>query len=509
MKIGTSLLTILCVISFSQLLEASGDAPTVSAIGLPRLFILNEGQWDARIRAASAGPGLTVSFGRAGYSLAIEDGIGRGERAGFITPYPGMRMVEPSARCAVVGMDSSGPPLRYLRSSEDRFVTHMLSQYRAVRFTNAWKGIDIDVAGGGGRMLHEIHVAAGADPSQLRLRFDNVTKEQLAQVQQAQSMQQSQSRGGANAPVLRFEEDEGGVNVSIGGTAPLTAFTVTLAYVYYWGGSGIEAGGGCRVDRAGDLHMTGITLSANFPLIPPGVPPVSNHSYVYSTVISGDGRNVRYSTLLEQSVAYTVNTLHMMAIGKHDQTILHLLVDKVARFLTPDAEFRPSFDHGFVLVVLDTSGAIVYGTATPDSGRILFNDFETGSDGAIYAISSVNRQPGFLTADAYQSTLQGNQDGLIMKFDPDSYRLVYAGLIGGPNGFLSSIAVDGCGSVAVAGECGGSGYPVVNAAQPQSAGGMDLVFTRFSPDFQRIIYSTFLEGAIRRSTGDMAMAVTV
>ncbi len=503
MKFGTSLLTVFTVMLLSQPLVASGDAPAVTAMGLPRLFVLNEGQWDARIRAASAGPGLTVSFGREGYSLAIGTGLGSGEHAGLIAPYPGMRLVEPSARCAVAGRDASGPQLRYIRGVEGQSVTHMLTQYRTIRFADAWKGIDIDVTGGGRRMLHEIHVAAGADPSTIRLRFDNATKAQLAQVPSAQTQpaparqaQRNRTPREANAAVLRFEEDAGGVNVSIDGAASLKAFTVTLAYVYYWGGGNIEAEGNCRVDRSGDLHLTGITASADFPLVPPGIPSDGQRSMTFAAVVSGDGRTVRYSTLLGPGVGFLFNSVRTMAIDKHDRTILHLCVNNIAGLLTPDAEFRPSSANGLAMVVLDSIGAIVYATATPDSGLTVFSDLETGSDGAIYAVSTVDRQPGFLTADAYQSTFQGAVDGLIMKFDPDSYRLTYAGLIGGPDAdCMSSIAVDGCGSVAVGGHSGGSGYPVVNAAQTRSAGNLDLVFTRFSPDFRRIVYSTYLGGS--------------
>jgi hypothetical protein len=453
--------------------------------------VFNEGQWDARVRAASFGPGSTISVGREGYRIAVRNGIAAREAEAFATPYPGMRLVGVSAACAVRGRDVQEPKLRYLRDEGTGSVTRMLDRHRVLRYAGAWKGIDVDVTGAGATLRHTVRVAAGADPSRVALRFDHVTTEQLAASVQ-----------GSDAGRIRLDERDDGVDVSIGGTPAVAAFTVTVVYRYYWGGSGNDWGGASRVDRAGDLHVTGITLSANFPLVPGGTPPNGSTSATFVAVLSGDGKSVRYSTVFDQAALSWVNDMHHLVIGKHDRTILHLYANNVASLLTPDAQFHPRWTAGSAMLVLDDAGAILYGTATPDSGRIPFMDMESGNDGAIYAVTTVNGTnptinplPEYLTPDAYQSTWQGLTDGVIMKFDADTYQLTYASLFGGPGtDNLSSITVDGCGSVAVSGTNSGGGYPLVNAAQERNAGGMDLVFTRFSQDFQRIIYSTYLGG---------------
>ncbi|MDX9760207.1 MAG: hypothetical protein RBU27_13690, partial [Bacteroidota bacterium] len=60
--------------SSAPLRPAGGD-PVVTGVSLPRMFVFNEGQWDARVRAASFGPGSTISVGREGYRIAVRNGI--------------------------------------------------------------------------------------------------------------------------------------------------------------------------------------------------------------------------------------------------------------------------------------------------------------------------------------------------------------------------------------------------------------------------------------------------
>ena len=487
-SVAVSVILLTCMFAAypSDAAAADSDPPRMTAtpIGPPLRFVLNEGLWDARIKAGSIGSRTTMSFGREGYRIAMRQAPGPGEAASFSTPYPGLRLLDISSRCSVEGVEETAPQLRYLQGEGERFVTHMLTQYRTIRYAQAWDGIDLDVTGGGGALRHTVRVVAGADPSRVRLRFDHTTREQVRIA--------VQGNGDAG---IRIIERDGGVDVSLTGAPSKAAFTVTLTYNYYWGGGGNEWGNEFRVDRAGDLHITGATLSLDFPLVPPGAQYPSGHTLVYAAVLSADGQGVRYSTALEESASYTAELYHFLAVGKHDRTILQLVGGNIARFLTPDAEFGPRYPSGSALVVLDSAGAIVYGTATPDSGRITFYDMESGNDGAIYAVSGVYGQPAFLTADAYQPTFQGDLDGLVMKFDADSYRMTYASLLGGPQtDYINAVTVDGCGSVAVAGTCVGGGYPVVNAVQPNPGGAGDLVFTRFTPDLQSIVFSTYLGG---------------
>ncbi len=81
----------------------------------------------------------------------------------------------------------------------------------------------------------------------------------------------------------------------------------------------------------------------------------------------------------------------------------------------------------------------------------------------------------------------------ISKIDPTGTSLVYSTYIGAASQ-LSGIAVDSAGNAVIAGYDNGSGFPTVNAIQPNSAGSTDVVVAKLSPDGSQMVYSTYLGG---------------
>jgi hypothetical protein len=459
---------------------------SISTIDIPRLFVMNEGQWDERITASSMGLGPTVSFGREGYSVGIERGASLQTGDAAASVWPGLRLIAPSPRCAVVPRDETGPKAKYHMEVEERFVPYELTQYSGIAFEQAWPGIEVHVSRDASGMRHDIDVKAGSDLSDVRLRFDNAEAAQLV------------LSGTEGIPGLKpkLEAVNGGVEVTLGDAKVLRDFRVTLVYNYYWGGSEIDNQYSMLIDRSGNLSLIGATLSRDFPLLPPSAP-AGTLSDLYILKVAGDGsaviRSATYQVLLFTNGRLTA------ALGKHDNLIVHMQARSVQGFITPDAEFPPvAWPHPTIIVVFDSSGTIRYGSAVPNHGRMdeFFHAMTTDSDGTLYAVSSVRATPSFTTPDALIPAHQGGVDGLVMKFHPDTYRLTYASCIGGPNDeMFTSIAVDGCGSVALAGYSRQDGFPSVHATQPTRAGSSDLVFARISSDGGSLLFATYLGGS--------------
>ena len=49
--------------------------------------------------------------------------------------------------------------------------TTTLGTYERLTYRNVWPGIDVAFRGDGGHLKYEFHVAPGADPSQIALRY--------------------------------------------------------------------------------------------------------------------------------------------------------------------------------------------------------------------------------------------------------------------------------------------------------------------------------------------------
>jgi hypothetical protein len=449
----------------------------ISTIDIPRLFVMNEGQWDERIVASTMGPGPTISFGREGYSVGIERGASLQSGDAAAPVWPGMRLVAPSSKCTIAPMETSGPKAKYHKDVDGHFVPYELTQYRGIAFEQAWPGIDVHVTRDASGMRHSIDVKAGADLSDFRLRFDNVEAAQLA----------FSGADGVPGVTPKFEEVDGGVNVSLGDTKVLRDFRVTLVYNCYLGGERDDVVKRVHCDRAGNLRMHGRTSSPEFPL-----PHTTNRIFLFFILkLDPDNANILHSVSFEDGYSGSWHG-HNSSIGKHDNLVLHLVQNVM---LTPDAEFHPLGPDPTSLVVFDSTGALVYGSATPDSGRAGFLDMVCDSAGTVYALSMTTRTPPFITPDALQPLHRGGLDAVIMKFDADTYHLTYASCFGGPgNEYLHNIAVDGCGGIAIAGNTESPEYPIVNPMQPHRLGETDLVFTKFSPNLKQIEYSTFLGG---------------
>ncbi len=471
------LLFVAMLCTYTALGQSVPDAgPSISTIDIPRLFVMNEGQWDENIIASSMGLGPTVSFGKEGYSVGIERGslLQSGDAAA--PAWPGMRLVDPLATCSIMPMELNGPKAKYYNDEDGHLVLRELTQYRGIAFEQAWPGVDVRVTRDASGMRHDIDVKAGADLSDVRLRFDNAEAAQLA----------LSGLDGISGVAPKLEEVNGGVELSLGDTKVLKDFRVTLVYNYYLGGERDDSVQRVHCDRAGKLRMYGITNSAEFPR-----PHTANRYFRFILRIDPDNGKILHSVQFEDTYSgydYVYNS----AIGKHDNLVMTWYRSPM---LTPDAEFQPVGTYHSGLMVFDTSGTLVYGSATPDSGRVFFIDMVCDSAGTVYALGIAAITPPFITPDALQPLNRGGLDALIMKFDADTYRLKYASCFGGPgNEYLQSIAVDGCGSIAIAGNTESPEYPVVNPMQPHRLGETDLVFTKFSPDLKGIDYSTFLGG---------------
>lgn len=117
------------------------------------------------------------------------------------------------------------------------------------------------------------------------------------------------------------------------------------------------------------------------------------------------------------------------------------------------------------------------------------------------------------TAGAFDTTENGERDMRITKFAPDGRTLIYSTFLGGNNqdgGYGNpNIAVDGSGSVYVAGGTFSADFPTTSGAYDTTFGGGfqagDATVTKLSPEGSSLVYSTFLGGGDDDWTFDMAL----
>jgi hypothetical protein len=463
---------LICLVLFWGI--ASGQSiqdakANISTIDIPRLFVMNEGQWDARITASSMGMGPTVSFGREGYRLS-----GRMSASSPEIPdmpaWQGLRLAQRSSSAELRAGRSTNAKFRWYDGRESN--PSALSLYESLVYRNAWSGVDVEIEGKSGGIMHTIRVDPSKAPPEFTMHFDNVRREQL-----------HVDSGHGN---IRIAETNGGVDVSMTGGSKTSSFTVNIGLNFFWGGSDDDEYTELHVDRAGNLHITGKTRSADFPIIPANRPAAGQFAY-WAMKCSPDGKQVYYSSAFE-SWGYEI--AHS-AIGLDDRLVfIHRLNTRFREYLTPDARYPGEIGCG--LFVLDTTGALVYGSALPDSTDVWAAGLCTGADGSIYVLLYISRQPLFVSPDAVLKEYQGGRDGYLIKLDAVDYRLVYATCLGtAGDDFFESFAIDGCGGVAYV-----NAHYDATALRPDSSalGWYKYEIARLSPDASRFLFRRTFHG---------------
>jgi len=130
------------------------------------------------------------------------------------------------------------------------------------------------------------------------------------------------------------------------------------------------------------------------------------------------------------------------------------------------------------------------------------NDKDWGKDVAIDSSGNVyvtgrTYSSSFPTHSAMGTSLNGNNDVFVTKFDPTGGTLVYSTYLGGSSSDGGeSIAVDSSGNAYVTGSTGSADFPIVNAYQPSYGGSFDDAFVlKLNAAGSALIFSTYWGGA--------------
>jgi hypothetical protein len=429
-------------------------------------------------------------------------------------------------------LEGTGPSrgtTNYFVGDRSRWRTGVPS-YAQVVYRNLWPGIDLAFRGDQGEIKYEFHVAPGADPRAIRLRYRGAERVTLDQgdlvlhtafgVLRDNQPVSYQDIDGERVPVASdYALADGTHAFSIGGYDPDHPLVIDPGIVYstYLGGNRNEFPFGMAVDAQGSVYVTGSALSANFPTTAGafdrtyggGVDDVfvskldpTGSTLVYSTYIGGNSqdRNSRiavdaagnaYITGLTQSTDFPVTA------GAFDTTL--------------------SSTDGFVAKLDPTGSTLLYSTflggIATDSGTAIAVD----AAGNAYVTGTTNSTNFPITPGVFDATGGDNVgDAFVTKLDPTGSTLVYSTFLGsgGSADTGVAIALDAAGNAYVAGLTGANAQGTSNF--PTTAGAFDRTFngdvfggdgfvSKLDPQGATLVYSTFLGGNATDDLNDLAL----
>jgi len=231
--------------------------------------------------------------------------------------------------------------------------------------------------------------------------------------------------------------------------AKLSASGSSLEFATFLGGNLDETGGSIAIDSSGNVYITGITYSPDFPVTAGAFDSVFGGGTCGSTFcpdlfvakLTADGSNLVYSTYLGGS----------------------------------------SYDYG-IGIGIDGSGAV---TVIGDTSS-----------------SDITTTPGSI-----DTNYGGLWDGYIAKLNSDGTNLIYAAYLGGISGdYARSIAVDPSGIAYVSGNTGSEDFPTTPYAfDPSCIDCSDAFVIKLSADGSNLIYGTFFGGSETESGHGIAI----
>jgi len=257
-----------------------------------------------------------------------------------------------------------------------------------------------------------------------------------------------------------------------------------LVYSTYLGGSGSELGEGIAVDAAGRAHLTGFTLSTNFPTTGGAAQTTLNGSDdAFVTSLSADGSALVYSTYLGGSGGDSGEDIVIDADGQ-----AHVIgMTSSTDFPTTAGAFQTALGGGEVdafVAKLNASGStLVFSTYLGGSGFDECTGIAVDVDGRAHVVGKTESVDFPTTADAFQTAFGGVRDAFMTKLNADGSALVYSTYLGGSVADEGEgIAVDADGRAYVTGHTNLSDFPTTAGAfQTTYGGNRDAFVVVFAP----------------------------
>ena len=260
-----------------------------------------------------------------------------------------------------------------------------------------------------------------------------------------------------NAYIARENRTANGGAVAIDKLNPQgTALVYGFAF---GGGGGEDAPRALAVDSVGAAYVAGVTHSTDFP-VSPGALQSTNTAYAnFIAKVKPAGDGLAFAT-------YFAGGINAIAPGPGgDVFVSGIVVDGFQT--TPKAAqsvYGGSFGDAFAARLNASGTALLYATYIGGAGYDIGQSMAVDAAGNAIIVGSTG-STNFPLAANVQRISQGGAEAFITKLDPTGSKFLFSTFLGGlGNDEATAVAVDGQGSIYVAGNSEAQGFPVT----PQS-----------------------------------------
>ena len=496
--------------------------------GPPMGFEQNVGQTHSQVHFLSRGRGYQVFLTATEAVLVLQGGSSRAnasERFGFAsvsTRNVGRRAIPAPRRvlrlslaggqrsARIRGSEPLSSQVNYLRGRDPSAWRQSVPTFAKVEYAAVYPGVDLVYYGNQRRLEYDFIVAPGADPGQIRIKFDGATDVRLGD---RGDLMLGVGSGGVllHAPIVYQDIDgarkrvDGAWIVGDGGragfslgsydaTQPLVIDPV-VEFATYLGGSGAEDGldnMGVALDSTGHIYIAGTTDSADFPTSGDIQDQFSGTTDAFVAKLDPSGSTIIYATYLGGK---GLDSGQGIAVDSGGNAYVGGFTDSV------DFPVRGPLQgnvggavDGFVAKLSPSGSTLVYSTYIGGASLDFVLGIDVNVQGEVYLTGDVE-SADFPTVNPLQSQWGGVWDAWAAKLTASGDRLVFSTYLGGSAMDAGlDIKVDAGGFVYLTGFTISPDFPTVNAAQTAGAGDVDAFVAKLHPNGSGFVYATYLGG---------------
>ncbi|HEX2547950.1 MAG TPA: SBBP repeat-containing protein, partial [Ramlibacter sp.] len=448
-----------------------------------------------------------------GYAIALFDADAAIVLTGAQEPVR-LHLVGANPDAAVHGEDPLQVRSNYLVGDASRWRTD-IPNFAAVRYADAWQGIDVRYYGTQRQLEYDFIVAAGADAGQIRMRFDGASESideagnlvlltpEGRELRFAAPVSYQLGAAGREAVESRYVlHDDGSVGFELGAYDAGRTLVIdpVLSYGSYMGGGGDETATDVAVDSLGYVYMTGYTASTSGL-----VGSLLGGLGSLGGLLGGTGEDVFVARFNASLSAMDYMT---RVGGGDDDRGLSIAVNAAREAIvtgsTKSADFGTSTgapDTGlggnqdaFVMRLGNNGATVQFSTYFGDGGnRESGNAVAVDAAGDIYVAGARTGQSG------------GGTDAWIARYSSTGslqHSLTFGS--GGATEYASDIALDGSGNVYVIGDTNSNDIVLASGPVTTAPGGKEAFLLRYDSSMT-LTWGTYVGG----NQDDLATALAV
>ena len=456
--------------------------------------------------------------GQTAYLVQAEDfsarlGIGaidlRSRAAGVHIVFPGSTAIAPR------GFNAAGARISRIQGTDPAMWQTGLPAFQGVVYPELYSGITLRVMAAGGEWKSEFVVEPGANPAQIRVRYEGAEHVEVA-ADGSMLVATTTGEWREDPPVL-YQLGPSGRRTVEGRFAVIDAQTVgfeigeydrtlplivdpTLTYSSVLGGSGMSVCTGAAADAEGNIYLTGYTDAADFPTAHPASARGGGVDAVVVKLNPNTGQLI-YATYIG---------------GSQDDRAMRITVDTTGAAYVTGSTTSPNFPqvaaaqtslHGYrdaFLVKLSPAGdRIEFATYFGGAGSEVARAITVGQDAVWIAGESDSAD---LPAGAgFQSCARGRTDGFLARYSLTGELLNASYLGGSGDDSPRALCLHPSGALLVAGATDSGDFPSIGAIAGISGTGQDAFLALVSPGLNAIQFC----GRIGGSAGDSSQQESV